>query len=532
MALTNTRRELLAWLFGLPAAATLEGCRRTTDATFAGEYHEPPVAAGHRLRDGQLPPTPATDPVEVPVLILGAGIAGLTAGWRLVKSGFDRFYLLDLESAPGGTSRGDRTQVSEYPWGAHYVPAPTTANPDLVELLDDLSLVAGYDDDGEPRWHEQHLVADPEVRVFFEGIWHRGLLPHHAATAADREQLARFDRIVGEMVDRGVFKLPLAASSDELDDLDGMTFGAWLDKNGFDAPMVRWHADYACRDDYGTNLDTTSAWYGLHYFAARRRSSKTDSAPFLSWPGGNKHVADRMAEKIGYQRIRPFTVVAKIAPHGDGRRVSVLSWDMRQSRATSWIAEHVIFAMPSFLRRYLIHGYEPPAYHPTYAPWLVANVHLDRRPRSLGFETAWDNVIHDSRSLGYVVATHQGGTSYGPTIWTHYTPLTGDPRAEREQLLGASWKESADAVVRELARTHVDLERFVKRVDLRRWGHAMVRPLPGTKTSAARTRAAAPHGPIHFAHTDLSGVALIEEAFFHGNRAAKEVLAALEKERR
>jgi len=32
-------------------------------------------------------------------------------------------------------------------------------------------------------------------------------------------------------------------------------------------------------------------------------------------------------------------------------------------------------------------------------------------------------------------------------------------------------------------------------------------------------------GHEHFAHSDLSGVALFEEAFYHGLRAAEEILA-------
>ena len=41
------------------------------------------------------------------------------------------------------------------------------------------------------------------------------------------------------------------------------------------------------------------------------------------------------------------------------------------------------------------------------------------------------------------------------------------------------------------------------------------------------SRAAAPFGPIHFASTDLSGVALCEEAVYHGVRAAEEALCGL-----
>jgi hypothetical protein len=43
----------------------------------------------------------------------------------------------------------------------------------------------------------------------------------------------------------------------------------------------------------------------------------------------------------------------------------------------------------------------------------------------------------------------------------------------------------------------------------------------------ARAARTSPVGKLHFAHTDLSGLALFEEAFDHGLRAAREVAAAL-----
>jgi len=36
-----------------------------------------------------------------------------------------------------------------------------------------------------------------------------------------------------------------------------------------------------------------------------------------------------------------------------------------------------------------------------------------------------------------------------------------------------------------------------------------------------------PFGRVHFANTDLSGVALMEEAWYHGLRAADEIVAAI-----
>ena len=58
--------------------------------------------------------------------------------------------------------------------------------------------------------------------------------------------------------------------------------------------------------------------------------------------------------------------------------------------------------------------------------WLVANLHLKSRPREGSFPMSWDNVIHDSRSLGYVVATHQSGQDQGPTVLTWYYPYSDD----------------------------------------------------------------------------------------------------------
>jgi hypothetical protein len=54
----------------------------------------------------------------------------------------------------------------------------------------------------------------------------------------------------------------------------------------------------------------------------------------------------------------------------------------------------------------------------------------------------------------------------------------------------------------------------------------MIRPRVGFQWGGARVKAQSPFGPVHFANTDLSGVALFEEAFDHGLRAAEEVLHA------
>ena len=78
----------------------------------------------------------------------------------------------------------------------------------------------------------------------------------------------------------------------------------------------------------------------------------------------------------------------------------------------------------------------PPRWPLDYSPWLTANLTLDRWPDEKGLEPAWDNVIYDSPSLGYVVATHQNLTRHQHrTVWTYYWALARIARLNRRMLL-------------------------------------------------------------------------------------------------
>jgi hypothetical protein len=159
----------------------------------------------------------------------------------------------------------------------------------------------------------------------------------------------------------------------------------------------------------------------------------------------------------------------------------------------------------------------------------VANVALSRAPASHGFAQAWDNVLYGSASLGYVVATHQlDRAPQAPQAWTWYLPLVDDdPRAARTRLLGLAHDQICDLVLSDLRAAHPDLVACVDRIDAWKWGHAMVRPVPGLQSSPALHAARRPRGALHWAHTELSGMALFEEAQHHGIRAADEILSAL-----
>ena len=101
------------------------------------------------------------------------------------------------------------------------------------------------------------------------------------------------------------------------------------------------------------------------------------------------------------------------------------------------------------------------------------------------------------------------------------------PAAARERLLTATREEWAGRVLDDLARPHPDIRSLATRLDVFRWGHAMVRPVPGFMWGKARATLAVPRGRVHFAHSDLSGMSLFEEATFRGATAAEAVLRNL-----
>lgn len=519
-----TRREFLTAALGAAGAAA---CRsRPLEPRFGGRLLGQGFEAGHLLREGVS--RPPSSRRKVGVAILGAGPSGLSAAWRLARAGMEDFVVLELEPEAGGTS----ARGPAYPWGAHYVPVPAAEDRSLVRLLEEMGAVEGVGGDGQVVAAEHVLCRAPQERLFYRGRWYEGLYPQVGATGVDLANLRAFQEDVRRWAarrgaaGRPAFALPIArcAMDEELLALDRLSMAEYLDRKGWRSPRLRWYVDYACRDDYGLRLEQTSAWAGLHYYASRLDNPRRESAEVLTWPEGNGRVVAHLAGACG-ARLRTGALVCGLAEREGGVEVRVL--DVASGAVEALEAERVIAALPKFVLRRLLPGAEERFASYEYGSWVVANVHLRDRPPSRGFPMAWDNVLYQSESLGYVVATHQEGRDHGPTVWTWYLPLAGErPREVREALLAAPWERWAEAVVADLAPAHEGLVERIERIDVWRWGHAMPRPEVGFLRGGARARDAAPIGRVHLAHGDLSGLALLEEAHHHGVRAAEEVLAA------
>ncbi len=534
-----SRRDLLVAVLGLPVANA--ACRRTRERRrVPGALVDHAFETGHLLRGPPLPRA-TQDAAMHDVVIIGGGAAGLSAAWRLRAAGLDDFVVLEVDEAFGGTARSGSNAVSAFPWGAHYLPAPLTTQGPVPRVLRELGILTGVDDKGEPTFAEECLIHEPEERLYYRGAWYEGLYLRAGASPEDLQQLKRFQGLMEGFAaardgkGRKAFDVPLERGSDDAEwtQLDKLSMADWMAQQGLTSPRLLWLVDYACRDDYGAHPAQVSAWAGIWYFSARQTGADKNDG-YLSWPEGNGRLVRHLAEAAGRERIRPQVLVHAVEPIAGSTDWYVHALDAATKTPSRLRARQVVLATPRFIAGHLVEPWRtaPPAFLKEfqYSPWAVANVTLGERPKGRGFPLAWDNVFYESQSLGYVVATHQAARAdaHGKTVLTWYDALAGaDVVAERSKLLAGTYEDWEAVVMADLVPPHPAVEPHIERIEVMRWGHAMVRPRPGFVWGGARQAAQASLGALHFAHTDLGGLALFEEANHHGVRAAEASLAGL-----
>jgi phytoene dehydrogenase-like protein len=502
---------------------------------FAGSIVGGNASLGHALRDGKFPAISGT--AETGIAIIGGGIAGLSAARRLYRKGFSDFILLEMESRPGGNAISGENEISAYPWGAHYVPIAGSDSAEVADLFEDLGVITGRDASDLPIYNEEFLCADPMERLFIHGRWQEGFVPQLGVADSDQQvfqlffdEMRRFQTARGSD-GRRAFTIPLDASShdDEFTRLDRITMADYLRVKGWlNSVPLRWFVNYCCRDDYGAGIEKVSAWAGVHYFASRDgRAANAAGYAVVTWPEGNGWFVRQLQSGIA-SNIRSSCAVWNVEI--ENGRVLVDYFDATRQKSVRLRAKGVVWAAPHFIaqRAVLSLRDQPPA-SPTYSPWMVANLTLSAMPAGHGVDLAWDNVLYDSNSLGYVVATHQDVHPVPRrTVLTYYQPLDDDdPSIARQKALARSYKEWCELILADLSQAHPDIANHLTNLDVWLWGHAMVRPVPGFIWGASRSQMQQPLHNIVFAHSDLSGIAIFEEAYTRGVRAADLLLEQL-----
>jgi hypothetical protein len=515
--------------------SSLQGCQPAAPA-YTGSLGGPNFRLGHMLRTPNFA-TPK-ESRQVPIVIVGGGAAGLSAARYLHRHTSD-FVLLELNDIPGGNAIGGKNAVSAYPWGAHYLPLPDKHDQELIDFLKETQVITGYEN-GLPVYNEYYLCFDPKERLYIHNYWQEGIVPREGVPAADLSQIERFLALMNEYRNqkgndgREAFTIPIDHCSTDAKylALDNLSMEQFLMDKGFTSAYLKWYVAYCCADDFGSSLADTSAWAGIHYFCSRKgKAANTAHDTVLTWPEGNHWLIKQLQQPV-QKNILTRSLIYAIEPKA--QHVEVCYYDDVSGTTQKIMAQAVIMATPQYINQRLLpqtiaRGIRYQAFE--YAPWLVANLTLAANLNERHGETlCWDNVIYGSEALGYVNATHQHvGIQGNRHVVTYYKPLIGkDTHALRKQAHDRKHDQWRELVLRDLRHPHPHIEEGLMDLSTWVWGHGMIRPSPGFMWGPDRRAAASTlQDRIYFAHSDLSGISIFEEAFYRGHTAARQVLERL-----
>lgn len=524
----NRRAFIKLAALGALAVPILKACGQKVAAMLVrltGTSH----VLGHRLWGKDFPKT--TETITVPYLIIGGGISGLSAARQLTKSGISDFLVMEMEDHAGGNASNGENKYSKYPLGAHYLPLPNPHDAELIRFLQESKIITGFDANGLPVFDEEQLSFDPQERLYYRNTWQEDLIPKYGTTPDQDAQFAEFFATMKRFREgRGAdgaywFDLPVrnASSDAEIKQLDNLTMKQWLDTNGFTDESVHEYVDYCCRDDYGLGIAYVSAWAGVHYFCARKNSSYNKDS-VLTWPEGNARLAFHLKQ---YTKDKLLLNYLAYDVKMDDNCVTVLAFDASKKRSVRIQADKVIMATPQFVNQYLFSDRKAFTKKFTYAPWLLATLTLHDLPIDGSYPLCWDNVIYKGKGLGYIYDQQQTVNQLNDRIIItyYYSFSSEDIKKSRKELYTRNAEYWKDFVFADLEKAHPGLREYCDEIQIHRLGHGMISPLPGFVTSAEKQQAAMPiDNRIFFAHSDLSGISVFEEAFHQGSNAVKQLL--------
>ncbi|MDQ6815861.1 MAG: FAD-dependent oxidoreductase, partial [Actinomycetota bacterium] len=316
-------------------------------------------------------PSPSSGPLDV--VVIGGGIAGLSATWRLRDR---RVLLLEANDRLGGRLRSDQRGEYWLNYGAHLFPGPGTLVQGMVnELGLETAPVTGgmmglaIGDkrltDGRVETYPLRLPLSPRERIEFA-----------RAGLRVRRAVVRYLRIARP----GPNESPTAVRARVLAYLDDTTFADFL---GELSPAVR--TVFSCAAHRATaELHELSAGCGVGLFALVWGGKGSLIACNLL--GGTGELPAAFSRALG-QRALVSARVTAITPKRTEQVIEYrLKGDVRRV-----LARHVIVAVPAPEAAPLVRGVAPAAADAleqlTYGAFLSLAVETNERRRS-----PWDDV--------------------------------------------------------------------------------------------------------------------------------------------
>jgi monoamine oxidase len=435
------------------------------------------------------------------VVVVGAGLSGLTAAWFLRQRDV---LVLEAGEEIGGVCQSGNYQGVLYPAGSAYFYYPWEAS--WQEWYRELGLAL-----------DEALISPPMSALFHEGRWYpdcfseTGIrsLPLPAPGVDGLLKLGE-DLATLELGDLGQDTLPRP-------ELDKVSLAHYLENERGLPREVTWLLAPYCRSCLGAGPEAVSAWAGI-FFLMSEFSPGSRAAAF---PEGNARLAQVLAQALPRPPRRRQTLVG-LRSHPRG--VDLLVWDEGEKGFYRWQAGAVVLAVGKFLARHLLSpgcGWRNEDFQPfRYSSYMVAALCGAISLEAPGYE----NWVTGSGEITDFILTPRVFRE-GRRVLVAFAP---QPYPQgRSPLLTARAEDLARNLLTALENRFPGIGKEVEEVRLYRFGHAQVVPYPGFLTFL-RGGFAAAQGRVILAHSDLEALPCIEAAIIQGRKAARRAQAVLE----
>lgn len=293
----------------------------------------PTPSATRSPAPGQTPKaTPSTSPPaelskEVDVLIVGAGLSGLTTAYELKKAGLT-YRVLEMEPRVGG-----RVRTGTYPDEAQAEVGLAefwSGNP-AIDLAKELKVPLEKVEPGLSSF-----VVDGKVYPFTTYDTNQQFIE-----SALKEGYPKFVEWDGRMA-KMIHQLEEGPPSAEMMKLKDVSFYDWLEKQPELTPLARGMIRAVVEPEIGTDIKKISALDGIaewHLFTG-------EGAVPWHCVGGNQNLTEAIAEAIGRENI---TLNAQVTNVIDGEAgVEVRAVDTSDFRNHTFKAKYCVLTMPLY----------------------------------------------------------------------------------------------------------------------------------------------------------------------------------------
>ncbi len=529
-------RLSIGQLLGQTTAAA-PGPARNYDGELIAEWYE----VAHRLRDGAL-----TIPPLVPegrlhdAIVIGGGVSGLMAAWELQRGGLDDVVLYEKEDYIGGNARKGNANGTDYTCATIALVRPK--DPFLTRLYQDLGVVTGFAADGTPRIDPALVGPGPNTNILIDGTWYRDaiygggpvdLVSRMPLSVRDRaDEMAYLRDLEGWAARKGkdgrpTFAMPVEEGSrdPEILALDTITMEEYARRKDW-SPRTLALIDEMSTANIGGAIADVSAYAFLAFLSGGQGGED------ITLPGGNAWIAERLAAKVGKDRLRTGFMAVRVENRGGEVRVTFV--DARTGRFSMRRARSVVIASQKHITGRMVPELDAAGRDGfrkyRYGALFIGAVSVKRTPVLKGTPLAWFNgaTATGRLSQGFVVADYNSdrwrtGDPRRPNVLCLYAPLEG--KVARAEILEKPWSHWADRLADDLESFVPGILGDVTRLDVYAWGHHMVIPYPGFLTGTLRRDLTRPLGRITFAHSDRNGMPSFELATRAGYDAAREAVA-------